>query len=443
MNESLHSLVYGDEEFLVEASQAAQQTIAAAIRRVLRAVAVQALKQQLQNKPPQEANRIVLTQQDIQEVQSYCQQLAKRWSQANAAMGNEQMAASIVDLAQRESATLYFMEDDYRDETNDNLSTIGDGTATTNPVAPTPQQQQQIFATAHTRIRSLPAQPLHETIATLDRLGTRHQTYWPVSWRTIQAAAVQIPYRLYKNTAAEEIVEILPASQAPPDAPKRKAVDWLMDRKRKSVGRERLPPKRVKPAAKTAKPPPPPPRPPSNVSTCQWTIQEVRESFNASERQYLDKLVIGASLSSNAKTEPDEEDVEEESSPPSMMMGALMELGHYHHYQQSGIDFNGEDGPRVADLKKRQRWQRRSKKERLADHVEADTDYGIAAKRASCSKVVQCKDAVERKWRDLDIQQCWVEVFDGTTRHVLAFDTMEMLLLDEDEAAEGWHDEEF
>ena len=494
MNESLHGLVCGDEEFLLEASQAAQRSIAVAIRRALRAVAVQALKQRLQNRSPSSLsstldetdearyhhnNRIILTQRDIHHVQEYCLQLAKRWSQANVAMGNEQIATTIVDIAQRESATLYLRQDHHHggddddddinnnnsnsrveDATSDNLSTTEE--ITTNPPTPPPPQQQiqqQIYATPYARIRSLPARPLGDAIATLDRLGSRHRTYWTVSWRIVQAAAVQIPYRLYKNAAAEEVIEIIPASRAQPDddTPKRKAVDWLVDRKRKSVGRERLPPKRVKltssdKTVQSVPPPPPPPRPPTSVSSCQWTIQEVQQSFDASQRKYLDKLVIGGVSSEkgkvdtaddNNKEEEEDDDDEEESSPPSMMIGSLMELGHFHHYQQSGIDYSEEDGPRVTDLAKRKRLQRRSKKERLADHVEADTDYGATAKRASCSKVVQCKDTTERKWRDLDVQQCWVEVFDGTTRRVLAFDTLEMLLLDEDEASEGWHDEEY
>ena len=137
MNE-LHSLVYGDEEFLLEASRAAQHNMNGTIRRVLRAVAVQALKQQLQTKPPQHNNnnRITLTTDDIKTVQSFCQTLAQRWSDANMALGNTQVAASITDLAQRHAETLYFLQDENEEDEEPDQDN-NDATTTTTPLTTT------------------------------------------------------------------------------------------------------------------------------------------------------------------------------------------------------------------------------------------------------------------------------------------------------------------
>lgn len=421
-HESLHSLVYGDEDFLVQALQAAQQGTSGTVRRVLRAVAVHALPQQLQRSSDNAESRIVITQADIVAVQTYCRQLAQRWSAANTAIGHVQLAACISDVVERENDTLYFgeMETSDKEDDPDNLEDEPDLRATANSTA----SSLSNAVTVQGRLGSLPRQTLGDAIQTLDHLGSRHATYWTGSWRTIQGFAKQIPYRLYKNNVPQQI-ELVPAGVAGTEA--RTAADWLLDRKRKSAGRERLPPKRVKTVAVAAAPPPLP-RPASTLDEQKWTLDDVIQSLSVADRTALDAQVL-----SNAASE----------SPPSLVVGALMDLGHYHHAQQSAIDYDTpERSQQFSRLDMKRRHQRRSTLERLANHVRDSTDYGAAAKRAASSRTAQTRSANHQQWRDLDLQHVVLEVFDGEQRHVLALESLEVFLLDEDEAPPGWHDQE-
>lgn len=489
----LNSFVYGDEDLLLEATQAAQQNTLTTVRRVLRAVAVQALQQQLQIKRKQRRrddrdadahadwSRIVIESDDIVAVQTFCQQLASLWIQANRSVGNLKVATWIEQIVENESDVLYYRENnDEADQDEDGTqrdsgmnSTAAESMAETTSILrtsaskePSQQQQQQHFATPYARLRAIrPTPSLRSALQAMDRLGNRRQTYWTGSWgRTIQAAARQIPYRCYKNNAPEQI-EIVHASQVDNDnsnkstssTKQRKAVDWLLDRKRKSVGRERLPPKRVRrkkkhAATDTDATSSEPPRPPVENGEYRWTYLDIQNSFSESQRRDLDALVVL--------------DAEMQESPPSLAVGALMDVGHFHYYRQMIVDNDEDDedvlmphqhGPSAAATPTLiRRWQRRSVLERLGDHVKADTDYGNYAKRASASRVwqTQAKDDMnnndnnteERKqhWRDFDLQLVTLEVFDGVERHLLTFETLQVILLDEDEghAPEGWHDED-
>ena len=155
-------------------------------------------------------------------------------------------------------------------------------------------------------------------------------------------------------------------------------------------------------------------------------------------------------------------------SPPCLILGAIMDLGQYHHYRQSAIDRQDEfgndnkddeddddmdaDNHRTAlpdNIKRRH--QRRSLSERLGNHKPSSSDYGGAAKRAGTSGMVQTTTkssstttTTTNRWHDLDLQHVWIEVVDGRnhSRHILAFESLELLLLDEDTTPQGWPDEE-
>jgi hypothetical protein len=476
MNDSLRPLVCEDDQVWIEASAAAQEQTQATVRRVLRSVAVQALGQRLAKRrvTASASRRLVVTADDITAVQAFCQALAERWKAANLAKGNAGVAAWIHEVAAGEVGTLY----------GGVTPSESSPAATLVPVATTnalPAGVSNHMVTAYARLQSLsiataaatraaaatstlsPAPSLYRTsLQQLDRWGNRRATYWPGTWGGIQGAAAHIPTRLYKNPPVE--VKLVHASQLTdvtvggaqnPQQKHRKAIDWLLDRKRKSVGRERLPPKRVKrtpppsqtaAAATTALPhqAPESSRPASHEGSGTWSRDVVAATLTEADRKLLDDYIV---QDDGVASE------QQETSPPSVILGALVDLGQWHGHEQTLIDHEDDMDDTALDggftEKQKRRYMRQALKQRLGDHTVIDGYNeehagGATRRHRRASRLVPTVDEVGRRWLEGDLLGCRVEVRDPQTmeRHVLDFESLEIMLLDEDEVGDRWPDQE-
>jgi hypothetical protein len=400
-------------------------------------------------------------------------------------------------------------------------------TATATGTATRPASDPQHMVTAQARLQSLrmpttsPSAHTNATSSTtapssstttlllqqLDRWGGRRATYWPGTWGAIQRAAAQIPARLYKNPPVEVLVvhasQLLTAGgsassgndgtnysthnhntpQTPQQQHTRKAIDWLLDRKRKSVGRERLPPKRVKrtlptpsrndtatttttPTAATIAGLSPhedvvaSSRPASHEGSGTWSRELVRTTFTAAERAALDALVVvvpdddnNSNINNNSNVTTQQQQPQDTSLPPSVILGALVDLGQWHGHEQISIDhedvmdYTVLDGG-LTDRQKR-RYQRQALKQRLGDHTVLDSYNeehagGATRRHRRASRLVPTVDEAGRRWLAGDLLGCRVEVRDPHTqdRHVLDFESLELMILDEDKVGDQWPDQE-
>ena len=471
---NLRPLVYNDQDFLWQAGQAAADGARTSIRRVLRAVAVQALQEQL--KPQITATaRIVISAGDIEAVRAFCRKLAQKWSDAARAVGHEALADTIQHVGTTEAVNLYFVEDEEANEEGPAVLEPTTGNATrslASPLMQTPSQstshlpQPTPKLTAWARLhKSLPAacgSSLSTAIAILDHWGQRRQLYWNDSWsRTIEAAASEMPYRLYKNNLPAQI-ELVPVSAVSNDnatinvnnqdgVEHKSVADWLLDRKRKSVGRERLPPKRAKPTVAVVKAPPA-----SRLASDQGSepfrtgaalLQTLVTQYGETEESLHTVLVHPPACDHNdnnqvALTHPTENDTSSPQ-PLSLVVGALTELGAWHFHRQATVDLREGQAP-PARLARRRR--RQAVTERMGNHRDAATveTSSVRGWNANTKSRVLPTSSATAQWREADLQHVVLEVYDATTqtRHLLALESLECLLLDEEsQVAEDWHDD--
>jgi hypothetical protein len=407
-----------------QAFHAAQEKVQCWIRAVLREVALQSLKQ----------SGTTLDEQTVPRAQAACEQVAKRWGERLLAVGHHRVAQQIQHIVATEGKTLYH-----------HCNSAPPPAAILEVVAP---PGGTLVSNRHTktalgRLHQLGnlSNDTTAVIQQIDSWGVQGQTDWPYDWGLIQKAAQEIPDRLYRgHNKSDQVVVRIPktlwerqqaqendeeneedvnSNQTTPELSsqedhKRKAIQLLLQRKRKYAPREQQPPKRQ------ALPIPAPIlRPPSEHP--ERAELSFRDGWTEAERQRLDAYVHN----------------DDDDKPRMLLLGALSDLGRFHHFLQSSA------AAKTTTNKQQRRWQRFCIKERLGDHEELDTAKSAGRKPRS-SRVTASAAGDHCYWYDLDLSQCLLEFRNSSStandsdntireeRFLLDFSHLEVMLLDED-----------
>ena len=293
---------------------------------------------------------------------------------------------------------------------------------------------------------------LQDTIQRLDQLGAQNATYWPANqWSIVQDAAAEIPNRLYSNVPSERSQDeaaILKQSQgtiSQPEGEYPEALQLFLARKRKG---KKQPSSDNKPRAEkrarrtetteAAAIPTETPRPPSQEKDhlrFSWERDILADGvWSSEEKAQLDALVHDNHTNNISPTE-------KPPPPTSLLLGALLDLGRFTYFHQLPEDF--DDGIAMLDQwtpKQRRRRQHEAIQMRLGDHTKVrDDDSKMAKKRMSrVARTVDDMQQQQRRWLDLDLGHCLLERVDAESGHrtLYAFGSLEVFLLDEDEADE-------
>jgi hypothetical protein len=492
MSPATPTLPFSDPELFQQAAEAAECQYSAWIRATLRQVAVEGIKKSLTVN--HDLNQLILSQAAWKQVESFCKRVTSRWCEKLELIGHKAVAARIREIVSQESASLFAPNTSVpaaaaaaaAEKTDENpaapsFEQLSTNVPATEPVsAPLlPNNQTATCITAYSRLRQLgqrnvlatSPQPLlsaDKAGAYLRKAGRLHLTEWPYDWRLIEEAVAQVPARLH-NRNTGDFVTLIPKSvweqqqqqhqgqqqdeeSNPSLGVTQEAAQWLLNRKRKSAGRERLkPPRRqIDESSSTAggggsrtMREQDIPRPFSrDDGTAQWTIQQIKSGWSRSERQQLDSYL-----------HDDHMDDESGNPAPSIILGALSDGGRFHRWKQKEIDENGsisnnnndDDDSNKYTEKKRRRLQNDAVKERLGDHQEETSDF-LAGRRQRVSRVMRtCTTTSTSKGSsdknannscfDFDMSDSWLEWIDPGTgdRTLYAFSSLEVIALDQDE----------
>jgi hypothetical protein len=492
MSPATSTLPFSDPGLFQQAAEAAESQYSTWIRATLRQVAVEAIRKSLTVN--HDLNQLILSQSAWIQVESFCKRMASQWCEKLEQIGHKAVAARIREIVSQESASLFAPntlvpaaaaaasagETPTAPTLEQPLTTI---LATEPASAPLlPNNQTATCITAYSRLRQLgqrnvlatSPQPLLSAAkagAYLQKIGRLNQTEWPYDWRLIDDAVAQVPARLHNSNTGDFVTTLIPKSvweqqqqqqhpgqqpqeqeSNPPLGVTREAAQLLLDRKRKSAGRERLkPPRRqidessstaVGAGGRTIVREQDIPRPFSrDDGTAQWTMQQIKSSWSRAERQQLDSCL-----------HDDHMDDESGGPAPSIILGALSDGGRFHRWIQKEIDENGNNSNNDDDddnnkytEKKRRRLQNDAVKERLGDHHEETTDF-LARRRQRVSRVMRTcittsasKDSSDKNANnscfDFDMSDSWLEWIDPGTgdRTLYAFSSLEVIALDQDD----------
>jgi len=410
MSDRDDALPSSDRGLFLQASVAAKEQVETWIRSTLREVSLQGIRSQLL--ADDNSNRLTLTENSIQAIQSLCRQVADRWSRKLDEIGHKDVAAWIQHIVETESSTLFApLKPPSRDK-----SAAGNAQAN-NDEPETPLRKPA--KTPYIRLRQLgmdkPESTPQDVVDALDRLGRERFTDWPYDWNMIQKAADQIPWRLYNRATDDTEVTLIPKAvweqqQQQQETGEQKQTEqdakkWVLNRKRKSTTRERLPSKQQKTLIQEDIPR----SAMSGDGTCQWSMAEIEKEFTERDRKQLDSYLHSPS---NETT--------------SMVLGALRDAGQFHYWNQRPIDQEDDTG---KSAKKLLRNQRRAIRERLGDHREDKDDEDRRV-----SRLIQTVDTSGLHWYDFDLGDCLLELNDPDTgnRRFYAFGSLEVMGLDED-----------
>jgi hypothetical protein len=133
---------------------------------------------------------------------------------------------------------------------------------------------------------------------------------------------------------------------------------------------------------------------------------------------------------------------------PSIVLGCLHPVGRLQYYfqqRQPQSTTDRRNRPVSESHKRTRRQQKQATKMRLGDHV-SRKDEATTARRLRVSKVfptVNHEDS-QQHWLDLDLGDCILECTNPETGKVsmLAFGSLEVMLLDEDEDDEDQDQEQ-
>jgi hypothetical protein len=499
MSPTTPTLPFSDPELFQQAAKAAECQYTAWIRATLRQVAVEAIQKSLTVN--HDLNQLILSQAAWVEVEAFCKKVASRWCEKLEQIGHKAVAARIREIVSQESASLFMSST----SSSSLVAAASPATPSENPTAPSLEepstgipateptsapllpnnsdsQTATSCITAYSRLRQLGQrnvlatnanqQPLLSTDKTsnyLRQAGHLHLTEWPYDWHLIEDAVAQVPSRLHNRTTGDANVTLIPKSVweqqqqgqqqqgQQPEQETQEATQWLLNRKRKSAGRERLKPRRrqidesssaaVARLERITKEQEVPRFVSIDDGTAQWTMQEIKSSFSQAERQQLDSYL-----------HDDGVDDDESGPAPLVMLGALSDVGRLHRWKQKEIDQHGgnkndddHDDDNKYTEKKRRRLRNDAVKERLGDHQEETSDF-LAGRRQRVSRVMRTcistggsdKNAnASNSCFDFDMSDSWLEWIDPGTgdRTLYAFSSLEVMVLDQDDADDNDNDD--
>lgn len=449
------TLPFSDPELFQEAAKAAESQYSAWIRSTLREVAVQAIKKSLTVN--HDRNQLILSEVAWIQVEAMCKKVASRWSEKLEQIGHKAVAARIREIVEQEGPSLFAPDTSSSSSTataasSEQSLTLPATDSASAPLLPNPATS----ITAYSRLRQLgrrnvlaasrqPVLSADKAARYLQQAGHQNLTDWPYDWKIIDEAVAQVPARLHNRTTVDADVTLIPksvwerqqAQQQGESCVTQDATKWLLNRKRKSAGRERLKPRR-RPIDESASErqrleriKQDLPRPPSRGDgTAQLAMQDIRTNWSQSERQQLDSYL--------------HDTVGDESDPaPSVILGALSDVGRFHHWKQKEVDQDGDnnndndnDNDSNYTEKKRRRLQHDAVKERLGDHQEETSDF-LAGRRQRVSRVMRTctTDHDKSSCFDFDLSDSWLEGSDPVTgdKMLYAFSSLEVMVLDQDD----------
>jgi hypothetical protein len=486
------TLPFSDPELFQQAAKAAESQYSAWIRATLRQVAVGAIQKSLTVN--HDLNQLILSQAAWIQVESFCEKVASRWCEKLEQIGHKAVAARIREIVSQERASLFAPntsssaaasataagETSAASSLEQPSTSVPAAESTSAPLLPNNSDSQTTATTcitAYSRLRQLgqrnvlannaSQQPLLSTDKAsnyLRRAGYLNLTEWPYDWQLIEDAVAQVPSRLHNRTTGDANVTLIPKSVweqqqgqdhgQQQESIAQEATQWLLNRKRKSAGRERLKPRRrqIDESASTTtarherriKDQEVPRSASIDDGTAQWTIQEIKSSFSRTEREQLDSYL---------HDDPNEDD--NESGPaPAILLGALSDVGRLHRWKQKAVDQYGnknngdgdDDSNNKYTEKKRRRLQNDAVKERLGDHQEETSDF-LAGRRQRVSRVMRTCTSLTKgvgsnhnaiasnSCFDFDMSDSWLEWIDPGTgdRTLYAFSSLEVMVLDQDD----------
>jgi hypothetical protein len=419
--------------FWQRASQAAvDRFVIPCVRAALREVALQSLQRETMGNSATinaetngndlgvvspESQQIVVTAEAIARVRDRCHRVGAQWSRALEEAGHFATALVVQRVVTSGSPTLYDRiptESGTHSESTDPADTNGPSRPVPHPDTPSTKE----YVTNYARIRNIIRRHTNSTtdydfssiIHQIDQYGREGRTDWLGDWSDVEAAARKLPARMvYENVntdgnKAPNIVHNILHSPHP----------WH-SRKRPHVAL--------------------PPRPPSlDDGTAQWTSDDVTAYWSERERRRLDSCVQSLPAALDPK--------------PSIVLGCLHPVGRLQYYfqqRQPQSTTDRRNRPVSESHKRTRRQQKQATKMRLGDHV-SRKDEATTARRLRVSKVfptVNHEDS-QQHWLDLDLGDCILECTNPETGKVsmLAFGSLEVMLLDEDEDDEDQDQEQ-
>ena len=459
------------------------------MRDALREVALQAIRQSLKitealpvsDKTPTDAQTlpcISLTEKDVLLVKYTCRKVATAWENKLREAHHDEAADWLKELVKSELDTLFEptitpLDTDDKGDKNSTLQLVEPSQANLSSesckksfTVKLLEVQQAIHVPSILDNRKSGNQSsdsfgsdvvddtqtqLARAIERLDELGRRKETDWPYDWAsTIEPAAAQIQARLYPSKIGRkasagmvEQVSLVPRTDTAPAeiAHTRKdqtgnvvvehtsANEWLVHRKRKSSHRryDSKKQREILPPPKQRSTTPVVPRSPTDISEERFTLDDVHRIVPPDE---IEKHLISSVEESGSNRDE-----------KAHVLGSLCDIGWNHAWIQRHPE-RDESLPLHMSV----RSQRRSAKDRLGDHMkEAASDHGMVSFQTT-SKVFQTQDrypeteASKQHWLELDLAGCPI-LFDVavpsessvTKRRIIAFRSIEVIALDEDE----------
>jgi hypothetical protein len=429
-----------DLPLLEHANDSAKKLALRWIKSVFRQISVQTLAR-LWN-VEENGRRLHISHANLKASEEMCTRLGTFWCQRLRDEGHGQMAEWVHQVLDEKQ---FFTNDDetsttlQNDETND--TTNNEATQEVEPLELTESTTNKLMTI--TKIRQLGQRKIGEQEApslervsrTLDVLGRKGETDWPLEWSIIEDTVIQNRKRLHletlhgkprastnNKTTYEVVPKSLVASQNNHVSEKdailaaKEPLAKMIERKRKMAQEQQ-----VTQASSTAPLLPRLARPPSNLGGEQhFNFQkDVVESLSLQEREKLQRTMIHTS---------NEEETEEMHS----ILGALQDVGDVHFQLQYGdvMDDFTEN--------KRRREKQRAKRQRLFPREPIKQEK--ETKRAATKVVRSVVKEAEEQWMELDMNNCLVDVMDSETsqKRLCAFSSLEVMLKDED----AEHDEQ-
>ena len=268
------------------------------------------------------------------------------------------------------------------------------------------------------------------------------ETDWPFAPNILLQAVEQIPSRMHFRAAPDTDVTLIPKAvwerqqrgeleHAPEEGvytantpfATNESTQWLLNRKRKSAGRERGTPLRSRQQRQRQQSVNDIPRPASqDEGTLHFSLADISTNWTEQQKRELDWYVHAPDRS---LTYP-------------VLLGALSDLKRFHQWKQDAIDQQGKKkgvGSGNGSDRKRMRAQRNFVNERLGDHQEEAADYE-AGRRKRVSRIMRTSTENGVGGFNLDMTDAlleWKYPATGKGRCWYAFSNLEVILLEADQ----------
>lgn len=482
--------------FLAEASKLAERTVKQWIRAVLREVALQALRDNLElvrggigtpehldgvgngDHPSSTTRRAILqlTNGALERAQELCRLVASRWSHKLKLHGLIQVCEWIQAVVDHEVDVLFYIPPNAQQIDNQRQRHPRRRPFPSTAPFPVARLQQRAaqgsivescpsqYVTALARLQFLGRNPREElapevAMRQIDDWAMHGQVDWPYNWNILQRASDALEFRLHnfkrRNRTDTELVlvpksvaaALLPSSEegdandpnGPNDRPFTDAESFILRRKRKS--RHKIQQSAAHTDVMGKDNDDEEEVEPQAVPSKDWPP---RNASDLGECQWSaqDLLLSPEDRVYLEKTYLHPEAPDSDSAKAtSTLLGSLSEVGRFHHWQQQAVD-QGPPTALAGNGPEHWRQQRRSTNERMADHKVAQDVRGAE----QASKVIRAVDARGRHWMELDLGHClWELPTDDDSdeaadtnphlpkqRKLYYFDSLEISLLDED-----------